>query len=134
MFFSKVPAMPEDVTWTGEWLKPKLTELDSVADVDIVDPQHLTIRRHELPDVVVTTTSLDRLDAEAFRTLLEKYPDTDIVVNIRGHLMGDALALASASNVSLLSVGDAMRALRDEDVRGYLSRETTYRQRMLRQH
>src|SRR5262245_49833177 len=94
----------------------KLGAMDFVIAADEFDPQVVSVVRKRHADVEVFVTSIERLDAEDVRDILQAHPNVKLISNIKrdGHIMGDAMTAATRSGVGVFKMGDTIRALRDE--------------------
>jgi hypothetical protein len=122
--------------WTGDWVLKQIRDNKHVREATLVQPQLLHILRNDLPDIVVATVAVERLDAAALAPVLDSDPRPDFVVNVpkESYTKGSALELADSRGVSIGGMGDFVRALEIADVSTHMNKEVDFIQRGLRQH
>lgn len=124
--------------WAGKWLAEKLSQHDSVASATSApDNQEVRVERKASSPVVLYATSVETIEADDVADIVDQVLGVDAIVNIKkgGHVTGAAMRAAEEAGVGVLGMGDAMRALRDEDrLADYISPEVVFVSRGLRQH
>jgi len=86
--------------------------------------------------VQIVCVRIDPLDAATLTSASTRYPNARFVLNIpkSARSTGDAYDVAKQLGISFGGLGDAMRALREEDPGDYVYPQTTFVERIFRQH
>lgn len=126
----------QDTTWTGRWVANKITNVDDVRNVELVESQILSVRRQH-DSFMLGTTAVECVDSTVVRTLMEKSNVLSFIVNIPkdSFWTGEAIDSVLEHSIAFGGMGDLYRALsRCTDVRQYRNPEFTYVEKALGQH
>ncbi|WP_433861797.1 hypothetical protein [Streptomyces sp. L7] len=115
---------------------PTFTDLDFVADIELDDASVLVHRLGRPPVRLVLTSADPTTDAE-ITAAHDIHNDVKFVISVPrdGRILGSAFNRCSELGLGIGHVGDAMRAIRDEDDPSkHVSREYAFVSRGLNQH
>lgn len=124
---------PEETTiWVASVMKAKA----GVIGVEVRTPRSLVVSRKHFMPFAAGILATQIVTADAVADVLQQDPDVDIVINVPGSGLwrGDGIAATQAHGISFGDMGDLMRVIGREDVRGFVRSDYAFIDRGLRQH
>jgi hypothetical protein len=121
---------------TSEWVAGNLRRARHVSKVEVLSDQVLRISRSQFDPFVAGVVSVNRVQADTVRALVNSKLNVEIIANVpkESYWTGGALRLAHANNIATGAYGDLLRVIDLEEVRGFQPKETEFVERGLRQH
>lgn len=118
------------------WVADRLGDLEEVTSITVIDGTLITVSRKNMSPAQIACVKFDPLEADNLRSILNRYPDVQFILNIlkNARSAGATFALATETGVAFGGMGDAMRALRMDNPNKYVHRKTEYIERILSQH
>lgn len=124
---------PEQTTaWVAGVMKGKV----GVLGVDVRTPRSLVVARKDYAPYVAGILAAETVTAAEVADVLQQDPGVEIIINVPGSGLwrGDAIAATQACGIAFGDMGDLMRVIGREDVRGFVRSDYAFIDRGLRQH
>ena len=121
--------------WSGKWCKEKLETHDAIDSIELISENFLKITDLKGCSFMVATMNLKKIDSVDLETLLAK-TDVDFVLNISSepYITQSALGMITIKKFGIGGMGDIKAALRDGNIKNYISKEIKFILNGLRQH
>jgi hypothetical protein len=122
--------------WSTKFITDKLTEGNYISNITNIENNFSEIIRKKGLTFKVFTVSLEDVEINTVKEIVNKYTDINIIANIKKayKISGETINFLHSKNISFGGMGDLMRFSSQEDNAITIDKEFDYISRGLRQH